>query len=107
MSVPPLFEETGQLMCLERPLVISHVCFFEGLYGLPQALGGQLILLQALVALPFPLPQLEDVLFGVAELGCPGNVQQALFVLAQPAMSGMVTNAFLLFFLIALIFLRG
>ena len=89
-------------MCLERPLVISHVCLFEGLNGLPQTLGGQLVLLQALVALPFPLPQLEDVLFGVAELGCPGNVQQALFVLAQPTMSGMVTNAYLLFFLIAL-----
>ena len=65
----------------------------EPLHGLPVALGRQVVAPQPLVALPLPLPQLVEVLLGVAEPGGPGNVLQAVLVLGQPpAYLGGSTN---------------
>ena len=59
MGVPPLLQQRGQLVRLVTPLVVRHVRLFQALDRLAQALCGQLVLFQTLVALAFTFPQLH------------------------------------------------
>ena len=58
VGVPPLLQQRGQLVRLVTPLVVRHVSLFQALDRLAQALCGQLVLFQTLVALAFTFPQL-------------------------------------------------